>query len=149
MTVTVTETVTATPTTPAVAAPLAMGATAQFSTFSATVHSVQLESAPNAPAPQSAGNHWASVEVEGCNTGSQPFPVSGGPWQLVADDNRTFTMSSTGYSQFPEPDYGFGSGTLNPGECKRGWITFVVNDGAQITTVRYQNDLGEGARWAL
>lgn len=154
-TVTVTATVTAEPEAPPTPSAqstsvLPIGQAAAFSFGTVTLHAVNLDSVPEpAPQPDDATDKWASIDVEACNTDTTAFSVNGSPWNLIATDNRSFEMSSVGYSQFPEPDYGFGENVVNPGECRRGWITFVVNKDATIDTVRYQNSEGDSAQWTL
>jgi hypothetical protein len=114
-----------------------------------TLHQVVLDSAVRGPQPQNAADKWASIEVENCN-GSEPDAYIGGmPWRLVASDNRQFQESSTGYSSFPEPSYAFGDTAIVPGECIRGWITFVVARDAVITGVKYSPSLGVPVLWPI
>ncbi|MEN2738252.1 DUF4352 domain-containing protein [Microbacterium sp. X-17] len=152
VTVTRTVTVTASPApvpSPAQATPLALGSTATANGATVTVHALDANSAPNAPAPQSANSKWASADVEVCNTGNAAISTSSQPWRLVGNGNLRFQPSSIGYNQFPEPDYTFGEETVAPGECRRGWITFVVQQDATLTAVTYTNSPGFIARWAL
>ena len=46
--------------------------------------------------------------------------------------------SSTGYRQFPQPEYPFGDHALAWGRCVRGWITFPVPADKRPTMVEYQ-----------
>lgn len=133
---------------PTTASPLATGETADFGQFSMTVHGVDLDPAPEpGPQPQRAEDKWASADVEYCTDADTT--VTDYWWRLHAADNRQYSASSTGYETFPEPAYAWGEVPVSAGTCHRGWITFVVGKDAQLTTVGYQNDRGDAARWAI
>ncbi|WP_295787534.1 DUF4352 domain-containing protein [uncultured Microbacterium sp.] len=153
---TVTVTVTATPAaaapsptaSAAAASALPLGEAKAFPDVTVTAHEFRPDSTPEpAPQPQTAGDRWASLDVEVCNTSSEQFTVSGNPWSLVAADNRTYSESSTGYDQFPQPRFAFGDQAVEAGMCRRGWITFVVNGDATINSIRYANTSGNIVRW--
>ena len=154
-TVTVTHTVTASPEpepepSTDTSTPLAFGETASVTQADLTVHAVNLDPAPEpAPQPQTADDKWVSADLEICNTTSAAFEFSAATWTLVDTENRAFTQSSTGYNQFPQPDYAFGTQSLDAGSCHRGWITFVVNDASTLTAVSYRNSVGASATWAI
>lgn len=142
--------VTPTPTAAPSNTPLSLGESRTFQGATVTAYEFKSDSTPEpAPQPQTAGDRWASLDVEVCNTGAMGITVSGAPWALVAADNRTYTESSIGYDQFPQPRFAFGDEAVDPGTCRRGWVTFVVNGDATIKGVRYGNPQGNTARWAV
>lgn len=148
-TVTVYETVTATPEVPELEDVLAIGTVATFDSFTMVVHAVDLDSAPEpAPQPDRPENKWASADVEFCATAGDTS-VTSYWWRMDSADNRHWEPSSSGYSAFPEPDYAFGEQAVPGGTCRRGWITFVVGKDAVLETVSYSNDKGTSAKWDI
>lgn len=154
-TVTATETVTATPTPPpAPEEPLAIGEEAQFQDFSVTMHNIDQDPAPEpGPQPERETDKWVSTDVEYCSHNIDGI-YSSSEWTLRDAENRSFSSSSTGYATFPEPNFSFGDESIAPGECRRGWITFVVNKESELTELKYtgmsfQETEGHAARWSL
>ncbi|MEV8252020.1 hypothetical protein AB0O87_13985 [Microbacterium sp. NPDC076768] len=151
-TVTVYETVMATPDTPDAPDPqevLALEAVATFDTFTLVVHAVDLDSAPEpAPQPDRPENKWASADVEFCATAGDTA-VTSYWWRMDSADNRRWEPSSTGYSAFPAPAYAWGEQPVAGGTCHRGWITFVVGEDSALETVSYTNDKGDSAKWEI
>lgn len=134
--------------TPSEDAPLVLGSTQDFGEFAMTVHAVNLDPAPApAPQPENAADKWVSADVEYCATIDST--ITSYWWRLSAADNRQYEPSSVGYSAFPEPAYAWGEVPVAAGNCHRGWITFTVNREAVLETVRYANDKGHSAEWAL
>lgn len=150
-TVTVTVEAAAEPTptpTPTPDGPLALGAVNDFLSFTMTVHSVNLDPAPApAPQPESTSDKWVAADVEYCATIDST--ITSYWWRLSAADSRQYEPSSVGYSAFPEPAYAWGEVPVAAGNCHRGWITFTVNRDASLETVRYANDKGDFAEWAI
>jgi hypothetical protein len=157
-TVTVTQTVTpeaspsptASPTpTPAAPVPTIGVPFTHSSDWKVTLHQVVLDSAPEGPQPPNPSDRWSSIEIENCN-GSHPNAyLSSNPWRMVSSDNRQFQPSSTGYVTFPEPDITFGETAIAPGECIRGWFTFVTARDAVITSVKYTPVTGDTITWVI
>lgn len=152
-TVTVTVTVTATPTpvpTPA-AAPadttLTLGTPARVPGGTLTAYAVNADSAPDAPKPLSANDHWASADVEFCPNAASTVTTTW--WRLADANHRDYEASSIGYNQFPSPSYAWGDTPVAAGTCHRGWITFVVADDANLQTVKYTNNRGDAIQWKI
>ena len=128
--------------------PLALGAVAEFAGFSLVVHAVNLDPAPEpAPQPERAEDKWASADVEYCTTPESS--ITSYWWRMSAADNRQYEPSSVGYSAFPEPAYAWGEVPVAANSCHRGWITFTIGRDAAIEAVRYANDQGNSAEWAV
>ncbi|TDW29526.1 hypothetical protein EDD25_1232 [Cryobacterium psychrophilum] len=115
--------------------------------WTVTLHELVLDSAPDGPQPPNTSDRWSSIDVENCNGSTPEAYLTSDPWRLVSSDNRQFQASSTGYSSFPEPNLTFGDAAIAPGECIRGWFTFVTARDASITEVKYAPASGEGIRW--
>jgi hypothetical protein len=152
--VTVTTTVTATPSpsptpTPEPAAPTLGVGVPHSNGWTVTLHSIDLNSAANGPQPQTASDKWVSIDVENCNGTTPNALLTSSPWRLIATDNRQFESSSTGYVTFPEPQLTFGETAIAPGECIRGWFTFVVARDATITSVKYSPNGGSAIIWPV
>lgn len=94
--------------------------------------------APEAPAPEAAGTEWAAAEVQVCTGPTVPEGafVSGQFWKLRDANNGQYDGSSTGYSQFPEPQFPIEQ-PVSGGECFRGWIVFPVVIGIALTAIVY------------
>ncbi len=114
-----------------------------------TVHEVLDPSAEGAPVPESAGTYWVSVDVELCNDMPEGSTFSGEYFKLVDTDNRHYMESQIGYQQFPQPTYALGTPEIGAGECVRVWITYPVNEGAELVSVRYQPRTGGPFVWAI
>lgn len=154
VTATATATVTATPSpspTPTPAAPdaIGVGQMQESGGWKVTVHSVDMNPAPDAPAPDSAGTKWVAADVETCNPDVAGAEITNSPWRLIDDRSRQFEPSSLGYNQFPQPSYGFGDTPIAPGQCIRGWIVFVVAKDAKLTTVLYQPATLDPLHWTI
>lgn len=154
-TATATETVTAIPEPPPEPEePAAVGETVEFENLSVTLHDIDLDPAPE-PGPQPAreSDKWVSADVELCSD-TLDGHFSSSQWSLVDTESRNFSSSSTGYSSFPDPSFAFGDEQISPGECRRGWITFVVNRDSILSSMRYdgssfQDPEGPSATWSL
>lgn len=93
------------------------------------------------------------VEASVCVRSLPPNPtgdrtrISWDPWTVQAG-GRTYrpqlfdTTRSVG-SMFPR------EALYAVGECARGWIPFVLDRGGQVSTVRYENGVGDSARWVV
>lgn len=154
-TATATETVTASPDPPPdPEEPVSVGETVEFEDVSVTLHEIDLDPAPEpGPQPSRDSDKWVSTDVELCSHNLDGY-FSTSEWSLVDTENRQFGTSNTGYSSFPEPTFAFGDEQISPGECRRGWITFVVNEDSDLSSVNYdamalQNTQGQSAIWAL
>ncbi|WDM42537.1 hypothetical protein KV395_04300 [Microbacterium luteolum] len=128
-----------------------VGSTVELSSGSTVaVLGYEPASAPEAPLPQQASSHWVSIDVQVCNNTADDGSASTAPWTLRDSDSRSYESSSTGYNQFPNPQYAWGDVDLFAGECLRGWITFPVLDGATLTNVRYVSpSTGDRVDWVL
>lgn len=128
--------------------PLALGSAAEFDDFSMIVHAVNLDPVPApAPQPERAEDKWASADVEYCS--KIESSITSYWWRMSAADNRQYEPSDVGYSAFQEPAYAWGEVPVAADSCHRGWITFTVNREAVLETVRYANDKGHSAEWAI
>jgi hypothetical protein len=102
-----------------------------------TYYSIQQPAAPNAPEPQSPGTEWVAIDVQVCyGPGAQTWDNSQS-WVLVDANNGNYDPSSTGYSQFPSPEFPWGDIAVIDGQCIRGWIVYDVVIGADIVNVAY------------
>lgn len=125
----------------AAAAAKAAGTTVATSAGSqVTYYSMQRPAAKSAPKPESAGTEWVAADVGVC-TGVVPSGayVSSEAWTLIDANGGVYEPSSTGYSQFPSPEYPFQRGVTS-NQCVRGWIVYPVPVGVQIVKVVYQPD---------
>lgn len=106
-----------------------------------TVYAYRQPVARSAPRPdEQAGYEWGAVDVKVCASKTVPVPgitVSHSPWSLVYADDSQIEPSSTGYGQFPQPDYPWGEKQVAPGRCVRGWITFPVPAKKRPVAVEY------------
>ena len=128
--------------------PSALGETADFGAFTMTVHAVDPDPAPEpAPQPERAEDKWLSADIEYCS--DTDTTITSYWWRAVSTDNRQYRPSSSGYDAFPEPAYAWGEVPVVANSCHRGWITFVVAKTADLKTIRYANDKGDVAEWAV
>lgn len=104
--------------------------------------------ATQAPAP-SSGGYWAGADVRTCvDTASTPLLVSWSEWSLFDEESGRYPPSNLTYGQFPTPEYPFTSGTVNVGDCVRGWVLFGVADDAVIDRVRFTPNGSVDGTWS-
>lgn len=117
-----------------------------------TVFAYKQPVARSAPRPEGQpGYVWGAVDVRVCTTKAAPkdLTVSHGPWRLIYSDGTQAEASSTGYVQFPLPEFPWGDEPLPPGRCIRGWITFPVPSKGRPQAVQYMNgNMTEPALWS-
>jgi hypothetical protein len=102
-----------------------------------TYYAMQRPASGNAPPPESAGTEWVAIDVQVCyGAGATPYD-SNSSWVLVDSKNGNYQPSSTGYSQFPSPQFPFGDVPVVQGRCVRGWIVYPVTSGAKLVNVAY------------
>jgi hypothetical protein len=75
-----------------------------------------------------AGSVWAALDVKVCNddTSTVPVDVSDSEWTLAYDDGGSVESTSTGYADFPRPQFPMGGATVKAGRCLQGKIVFAV-----------------------
>ncbi|MFI7608724.1 hypothetical protein ACIBTV_26750 [Micromonospora sp. NPDC049366] len=135
--------------------PLAMGKgiTLADRYVTAKVHAYKQPVAGSAPKPDDQpGFVWGAAQVEVCATKDAPtgMTVSNDPWSLVYQDSSHIEPSSTGYQQFPEPEYPWGDKALAPGRCIKGWITFPVPGKQRPVYVEYgPEDVPVPPQWTV
>lgn len=153
-TATATETVTETPEPPELEEPAVVGETVEFADVSVTLHRVDLDPAPEpGPQPERDSDKWVAIDVELCSHTMEGL-VSNDEWALADTDNRIFGPSRVGYGTFPNPGFAMGEEQIMPGECRRGWITFAVNEASDLVMVAYDATTfpganGPSATWAV
>lgn len=86
-----------------------------------------------------SGEHWAAIKASICP--KQLSPTSWIYFSLVASDGGTYTGLDNSFKEpFPKPL--FPDDIVNgipAGPCRTGWVYFPVTDGADITTIVYQD----------
>lgn len=131
---------------PPAPAVLKMGAKADASKAVATAYAWKQPVAANAARPEQEGFEWGAADVEICSNVDSYFNHSS--WRLTYADHTMIEPSSTGYRQFPQPDYPWGDQDITAGQCVRGWITYAVPAGKKPATVQYQPQ-GFRADWQV
>ena len=116
-----------------------------------TVHAVNMDPAPDAPAPAAQDAHWVAVDVEGCWSAQTPANsvFTNMAWALRDSENRQYQPSNVTYQQFPQPAYGFSDTPVVAGECVRGWISYEIPNGEHLAEVKYQSQAGGPFYWAV
>jgi hypothetical protein len=115
---------------------LKLGAKADGPVSASTVYSWKQPVADKAPKPEQDGMEWGAADVEIC--AKIDGAMSRTNWRLTYADHTTIEPSSTGYRQFPAPEYPWDERDLTAGQCVRGWLTFAVPAGQKPATVQYQ-----------
>lgn len=85
------------------------------------------------------GRRLGSVEVRTCNTSTQAYEVSAGPWALLFADDSVSDGGKT-WTGFTSPEYPILGRKLNPGKCVRGWMTFELSGAQKPVAVEYAPD---------
>jgi hypothetical protein len=135
---------TAAPTTAALKFGAKANNTARGST--ATAYAYKQPVAANATPPEQEGYEWGAADVEVCP--STTNVVVRDSWRLVYADNTTINPSSTGYRQFPQPEYPWDEREVAGGRCVRGWIVYPTPAGKKPMYVEY-GPQGFIADWAV
>jgi hypothetical protein len=97
-----------------------------------------------------SGYVWAALDVEVCNDDSStgPVDVSDTEWTLAYDDGSSVESSSSGYEDFPRPQFPMGGATVKAGRCLRGKIVFPVpGKGRPVRAVYAPAGLDEPIEW--
>lgn len=92
---------------------------------------------------------WASAEVRVCATGSEDLIVTNLPWTLDYTDGARIEPSSTGYDNFPKPEYPFGESRVRVGKCLRGNIVYAVPPTSRPAVVTYAPSGIEPVEWSV
>lgn len=112
-----------------------------------TAYSFSTPVATGAPKPDEPGYAWGAIDVQVCVP--TEATINDLPWYLRYADNTTIEPSSTGYRQFPKPEYPSGDRNVVAGACTRGWITFAVPAGKNPVSIVYTTHETEPAEWLL
>ncbi len=83
-----------------------------------------------------AGFRWVAFDVTLTNTGTKPIDYNLFFFKVKAVDNREYTVAFGGN----EP--AIASGTQEPGEAVRGWVTVEVPTDAALATLAYDPAFG-------
>lgn len=113
-----------------------------------TAYAYKQPVARSAPKPDQAGYVWAAVDVKVCVP--ENSTISSDPWSLIYPDDTSAQASSTGYNQFPLPEYAWGDVDLNKGRCHRGWIVYPVPANQRPVMVEYSApSTGQTVDWSV
>ncbi|WP_406168340.1 DUF4352 domain-containing protein [Streptomyces sp. NBC_00996] len=159
--VTVTQTVTATPSaeaaTDANAGVLKMGATKTIidaeTDVHATVQALSYQQPYKGPQPQppedfQGGDTWATADVKVCNIKGTEFTIDQFPWSLAYEDGTSTEVTGSSGGDMPKPEYPMDK-TLTPGRCARGLVAFPVPSSKRPVRLVYQPGEGEPTEWAV
>jgi hypothetical protein len=116
--------------------------------FAMTAYGYKQPTGTSATAPDQAGYVWASADVKIC-AGRQTLTVSHHTWVLVYDDASSIEASSTGYSQFQQPEFPWGDTQIAPGRCQRGWITYPVPRDKRPTMIEHRSEGTPTVDWRV
>ena len=71
------------------------------------------------------------------------------PWGLQGDDGGSYPASNMTWSDFPKPQYPFGSDPIPVGQCRKGWVMVAMNQGVAAFAVTYSPDGATGTTWTV
>jgi len=122
-------------------------------TVNGTVFRYRQPVAESAPRPDEQPRYeWGAADVRVCATkdANPKNYITNSSWTLVYADDTVIEPSSTGYQQFPLPEYPWGEEPLVPGRCVRGWITYPVPKGKRPVFVQWSpGEEPVPPRWAV
>lgn len=99
-----------------------------------------------------SGYVWAALEVEVCNDDASTGPIdtSDSDWTLAYDDGGSVESTSTGYDDFPRPQFPMGDATVKAGRCLRGKIVYPVPGKQRPEWVEYApTGLSDPVEWEV
>ncbi|MEU0242889.1 DUF4352 domain-containing protein [Streptomyces sp. NPDC006235] len=159
--VTVTQTVTASPSTKAAAnaadGVLKMGAKQAIdddeNNIHTTVQAIEYQQPykgpqPQAPADFQGGDTWATAEIKVCNVKGADISVSQFPWSLAYADGTSIEVTGSSGGDMPKPEYPMDK-TVKPGRCAAGLIAFPVSGDKRPERLVYEPESGEVLEWAI
>jgi hypothetical protein len=112
-----------------------------------TVFAVDHNSAPDKATPFSRG-HWVSADIETCvQKSDMPFTADWYAWSVVDANSGDYDAGNVKFSAFRAPQFPHGE-TVAVGDCVRGWVSFPVIDGVDITKVKFQPNTRVSAEWS-
>lgn len=81
---------------------------------------------------------WVAIDVKVCNDKGGVISVSQAPWSLgFSDDSRVESPLLDG-NGLPKPEYPLDDAMVKPGDCIRGKIPFVLEEGQRPDRVIYE-----------
>jgi hypothetical protein len=111
------------------------------------VFAVDHNSAPDKATPLSRG-HWVSADVETCvHKSDVTVTTNWYVWSVVDANDGDWDAGNVAYSAFRAPQYPHRL-TIAVGDCIRGWVSFPVADGVDITKVKVQPNPSVSAEWS-
>ncbi|MGV9242627.1 DUF4352 domain-containing protein [Streptomyces sp. NPDC003710] len=159
--VTVTKTVTATPSVEAAANPgagvLKMGTKKPVDDAASNIHStvqaVEYQQPYKGPQPQKpedfqGGDIWATASIKVCNLRGVDLVVSQTPWSLAYSDGTSIEVTGDTGGDMPKPEYPMEK-TVKPGRCAAGLIAFPVPSNKRPERLVYSPEGGEPTEWAI
>ena len=112
-----------------------------------TVFAVDHNSAPDKATPFSRG-HWVSADIETCVRKSDVTVTTDWyAWSVVDANSGDYDAGNVKYSAFRAPQYPHRE-AVAVGDCVRGWVSFPVIDGVDITKVKFQPNPSVSAEWS-
>jgi hypothetical protein len=159
--VTVTQTVTASPSTQAAAdtssGVLKMGATKTIDDAENDVHitvqALEYQQPYKGPQPQKpqdfqGGDTWATVKAKVCNVKGATISVDQFPWSLDYADGTSIDVTGSSGGDMPKPEYPMDK-ALAPGRCAAGLIAYPVPSDKRPERLVYQPEGDEPTEWAI
>jgi hypothetical protein len=159
--VTVTQTVTAQPSTQAATSAtdgiLKMGAKKDIveaeNNLHVTVQALAYQQPYKGPQPQKpeafqGGDIWATASIKVCNVQGVDITVSSFPWSLTYGDDTSIKASSLSGGDMPKPEFP-AEKTLKPGRCAAGLIAFPVPSAKKPARLVYEPDGSDPTEWAI
>ncbi|MEU2062891.1 DUF4352 domain-containing protein [Streptomyces sp. NPDC013455] len=159
--VTVTQTVTSSPSTKTAADTdsgiLKMGATKTINDTESdariTVQVVEYQQPFKGPQPMKpqdfqGGDIWATINIKICNVGTTDISVSQRPWALTYSDSTRIESTGSSGGDMPKPEFPMDK-VVKGGRCAAGLIAYPVPSSKHPERIVYEPDGREPIEWAV
>lgn len=113
---------------------------------------IAVEQASSDYSQLAADQQWWKVEIETCalaDLQGETVTTGWSPWGLQGDDGGSYPASNMTWSDFPKPQYPFGSDPIPVGQCRKGWVMIAMNQGVSASAVTYSPDGATGTTWTV
>ncbi|WP_320783593.1 DUF4352 domain-containing protein [Streptomyces sp. CRN 30] len=103
---------------------------------------------PGAPEDFQGGDVWAAAEVKICNVAGADVGVSQFPWSLAYEDGTVIDVTGSSGGDMPKPEFPMDK-TLKPDRCAAGLIAFPVPGDKTPEYLVYEPEGGDPTEWAI
>lgn len=103
---------------------------------------------PEAPQDFQGGDTWATASIKVCNVEGADITVSQFPWSLAYKDGTSIDITGSSGGDMPKPEFPMEK-TVKPGRCAAGLIAFPVPSDKRPEHLVYEPEGSDPTEWAV